>query len=597
MYVKRIFFVTFLFLSSFLSIDPVVASNDSTTLTFSGSSTHIIGDWEPWLTGLRIELSTALVIEGSSTITWSVNKDFISPRESVNLNLGLTNANYDPSLLIHVKIIKKSNNAILMDKTLELPFPSTPLPGSLYSPKISVPIIPFELVGVPAELSLKAQLYLDSVFLVNLVTYGVDPSQKSFTYSSSASKEERFIKNPGVGAAFTISRTGISLEGSIIISAGITLLSLPTPLSYSFSSVPISWSNLFFQQNYELCRLCTPIALQISSNQDVINKGETLVITGSSNPQIPTASLELYCNNVNQKSFTTNQNGAFSVEWSSSRSGIFNFYVIAQDTEYIQESISDSKSIRVNEVPTASFDVSQTRVNVKEELDFTDASYDTDGNIVSWQWNFGDSSTSNERNPSHSYGSSGTYDVILLVRDNDGAESEYVYESLKIEKKDIDLDISLSDSEVDQGDSVTISGSTYPEISGVEVEITITKPDNSKESITTLLNQGYYERNFEVYEEGEWKFQATWNGNNEYNGATSDRVRLDVTQVITQSQTSGESSTTPSSGSSDTTESDETTLEKAKTPGIPGFPFVSIFVGLVFALIFLLKSRVGKIIS
>lgn len=580
MHVKRFFLVSFLILSYFLSIDPVFATSDSTTLTFSESSTQTIGTWEPWLTGLRIELSTTLVIEGSSTITWSVNKDFISSGESVNLNLGLTSANYDPSLLIHVKIIKKSNSATLVDKTLELPFPSTPLPGSLYSPKISVPIIPFELIGVPAELSLQAQLYLDSDFLINLVTYGVDPSQKSFIYSSSTSKEERFIKNTGVGAAFTISRTGISLEGSILISAGITIASLPTPLSYSFSSVPISWGNLFFQQSYELCKLSTPIELQISSNKDVINKGEPLIITGSSNPLLTTASLDLYCNNINQKSFTTNQNGVYSVEWSSSRSGIYSFYVIAQDSEYVQESISDSISIRVNEAPMASFDVSKTRAKVNVEIDFTDASYDPDGNIVSWQWNFGDSRTSNERNPNHSYGSSGTYDIILLVRDNDGAESEYVYESLKIEKKDIDLDISLSDGSVDQGDSVTISGSTYPEISGVEVEIAITKPDNSKESITTLLNQGYYERNFEVDEEGEWKFQAILNGNNEYNDATSESVRLVVNKVIAQSQTS-----------------DERTLEQSKVPGIPGFPIVSIVMGLVLTLIFLLKSRVGELVT
>jgi len=164
MHVKRYFLVTVLFLSSFFLIDPVVASSDSTTLSFSGSSTHTIGDWEPWLTGLRIELSTALVIEGSSTITWSVNKDFISPGESVNLNVALVNANYVPSLLIHVKIVKKSTSAIIVDKTLELPFPSAPLPGSLSSPKLSVPIIPFELIGVPAELSLQAQLYLDSIF-------------------------------------------------------------------------------------------------------------------------------------------------------------------------------------------------------------------------------------------------------------------------------------------------------------------------------------------------------------------------------------------------------------------------------------------------
>jgi PKD repeat protein len=50
-----------------------------------------------------------------------------------------------------------------------------------------------------------------------------------------------------------------------------------------------------------------------------------------------------------------------------------------------------------------------------------DRSEDEDGSIASWAWDFGDGATSSERNPSHSYASSGTYQVLLLVTDDDGA--------------------------------------------------------------------------------------------------------------------------------------------------------------------------------
>jgi hypothetical protein len=48
----------------------------------------------------------------------------------------------------------------------------------------------------------------------------------------------------------------------------------------------------------------------------------------------------------------------------------------------------------------------------------------TDDNAVtSYAWDFGDSSVSNEADPSHGYAANGTYDVSLTVGDADGASS------------------------------------------------------------------------------------------------------------------------------------------------------------------------------
>jgi PKD repeat protein len=47
--------------------------------------------------------------------------------------------------------------------------------------------------------------------------------------------------------------------------------------------------------------------------------------------------------------------------------------------------------------------------------------YDPDGSIASYLWNFGDGSTSTNANPSHTYSDAGTYDVTLTVTDDDGA--------------------------------------------------------------------------------------------------------------------------------------------------------------------------------
>lgn len=49
-------------------------------------------------------------------------------------------------------------------------------------------------------------------------------------------------------------------------------------------------------------------------------------------------------------------------------------------------------------------------------------SYDPDGTIVSYAWNFGDGTpSSNQANPSHVYSNAGNYTATLTVTDNDGA--------------------------------------------------------------------------------------------------------------------------------------------------------------------------------
>lgn len=69
--------------------------------------------------------------------------------------------------------------------------------------------------------------------------------------------------------------------------------------------------------------------------------------------------------------------------------------------------------------PSASFNWSATDLTVQ----FTSDSFDPDGNVTSWSWEFGDGQSSSSEHPQHSYAAGGAYNASLTVTDNEGASS------------------------------------------------------------------------------------------------------------------------------------------------------------------------------
>jgi PKD repeat protein len=71
--------------------------------------------------------------------------------------------------------------------------------------------------------------------------------------------------------------------------------------------------------------------------------------------------------------------------------------------------------------PVAAFDVSKNPAIVNENIQFTDRSANSP---TSWSWTFGDGTTSTEKNPIKSYGSTGSYTVTLKVKNESGEDTK-----------------------------------------------------------------------------------------------------------------------------------------------------------------------------
>ena len=74
-----------------------------------------------------------------------------------------------------------------------------------------------------------------------------------------------------------------------------------------------------------------------------------------------------------------------------------------------------------NQSPTASFTAIPTSGTVPLEVSFdASGSYDPDGNIISYAWDFKDGDTGSGETANHTFSSIGNYDVELTVTDNKG---------------------------------------------------------------------------------------------------------------------------------------------------------------------------------
>jgi len=84
---------------------------------------------------------------------------------------------------------------------------------------------------------------------------------------------------------------------------------------------------------------------------------------------------------------------------------------------------------------------------------------DPDGDVLSYEWDFGDGNTSNEENPSHEYTLNGTYNVTLTVSDGDKQASANVTVTVGNRLPTATIDTPIDGTKYNAGDTISFSGS------------------------------------------------------------------------------------------------------------------------------------------
>ena len=154
-----------------------------------------------------------------------------------------------------------------------------------------------------------------------------------------------------------------------------------------------------------------PIAVVQISNFTIL-LGDIILFNASGSYDID-GDIEFYYWNFDD-GYTANQ---VSVEHEYQNSGNYNVSLKLIDDKSDITTIYYNIEV-VNRLPIVAFDFNPINGNTLVIFNFIDHSYDNDGTVEEWLWDFGDGNTSVLQNPSHNFSLPGTYNVNLTVTDD-----------------------------------------------------------------------------------------------------------------------------------------------------------------------------------
>lgn len=181
--------------------------------------------------------------------------------------------------------------------------------------------------------------------------------------------------------------------------------------------------------------------------------------------------------------------------------------------------------------PVASFLYEPSEPVVNETVTFdASASYDSDGSIASYSWDFGDDTNANETKPitNHAYRAAGTYTITLNVTDNDGL-TDISKESISVGKLNSTISISASSTTLIVGENTTINGIITPTREGATVTIWYRHlGEYTWGNLTAIVTDenSAYSYAWTPSELGTYELKASWIGDENTFGTESSAITV-----------------------------------------------------------------------
>jgi len=164
--------------------------------------------------------------------------------------------------------------------------------------------------------------------------------------------------------------------------------------------------------------------------------------------------------------------------------GLWSLNVAGADSASPSNSGKATKTIQLQDrIPTASFTFTSGTILTSVSVSFDgSASFDPDGTIVGYAWDFGDGSTGSGAIPSHSYSVAGIYSVKLNVTDNSGSTAVSI-QTITIIDRPPTVTLTQSSTTTSPGQAVIITISAL-DPDGTIVNATVNWGDGTKDTIT-----------------------------------------------------------------------------------------------------------------
>ena len=221
--------------------------------------------------------------------------------------------------------------------------------------------------------------------------------------------------NPVANANVTFSTDLGTLSSlwAITDTNGIATVTLYPSKSPGIATITATWEGL--SQSTTVIINAAPVAL-FTESAETIYIGEEISFNASDSYD-PDGSITSYFWDFGDG---TNETGVIA-NHTYINDGVYTVTLTVTDDRGATASAKAIKTV-LSRSPIASFTESAEIVLTEETIYFdASGSYDPDGTIVSYLWDFGDGTTSRGVTVNHSYTDNGTYKVTLTVTDDDGA--------------------------------------------------------------------------------------------------------------------------------------------------------------------------------